>query len=512
MALKNMIKEGDKVTFGRSGDKKQSGTVVKKNPKTARIKVPRCGEFLVTYNLIQKPRKKVAAKKKTATKRKAVGKQICAVPVKGGRKPRAKKNPSDASVLRSLNVITRSWAKKQKTAQLDALGQALVDWAYEPGEPMSAAQLDRLNKKLDILMDELETRSDWRGGGGTKLNPPRKSSIKKARKAIKRAGRSRASRKFAEKYQMQTGRAATPPVRPADRKKEELILGLMALGMSRAAAKARVAEISQTPREAKPKVKGNPPKRLKLKKANIPELRRQKREVEGELLKLRRKYPVSRSRSMEVRNELSALAWNVHKLRKELERRGATTNPDPRLGGRYGRMVSQEEDWPVEESIGFAATEPDIYEEEETGKWRREQTRQNPPSQADKRMMRRIKGLAGRAKELIDEGYTGGEVVGIIVNQEAVSKPMAQAAYKKALTQNPPRKLPPGARRGGSEPMTEAELARYSPEERNRYRKAYAYYLKLAKDVKGDRYEHENYAAHMAKSALLYPEGRYWDR
>ena len=63
MALKNMIKVGDKVAFGRSGEKKQSGTVVKKNPKTARIKVSRCGEFLVTYNLIQKPSiKKVSAK------------------------------------------------------------------------------------------------------------------------------------------------------------------------------------------------------------------------------------------------------------------------------------------------------------------------------------------------------------------------------------------------------------------------------------------------------------------
>jgi len=69
MALKNMIKVGDKVTFGRSGEKKLSGKVVKCNPKTARIRVPRDGEYDVTYSLIQKKRKSTTAKKKPTTKR-----------------------------------------------------------------------------------------------------------------------------------------------------------------------------------------------------------------------------------------------------------------------------------------------------------------------------------------------------------------------------------------------------------------------------------------------------------
>lgn len=305
MALKNMIKVGDRVAFGRSGEKKQSGTVVKTNPKTARIKVPRCGLFDVTYNLIQKPRKKAPAKKKAIARRKPAGKQVCAVPVKGGRIPRAKSNPSDAEILKALSVISRSWVKKQKTAQLDALGQALVNWVYEPGEPISAAQLDRLNKKLDILMDELETRSDWRGA--TKLNPPKKglSGIRAARKAaMRRRTPAGATRTYMARHKMMTGGASAAPVRPADRVKEELILQLMKQGMSRSAAKARVARISQTPREVKPKVKDNP------------------YEFGQESRKVRRK-----------------------------------TKPE------WG-----------EDTLGFASTEPDLYEEEETGNWRREQT------------------------------------------------------------------------------------------------------------------------------------------
>lgn len=69
MALKNMIKVGDTVTFGRSGDVKITGKVIKTNPKTARVKVPGKGSFDVTYNLIQKAAPKRAASKRAAPKR-----------------------------------------------------------------------------------------------------------------------------------------------------------------------------------------------------------------------------------------------------------------------------------------------------------------------------------------------------------------------------------------------------------------------------------------------------------
>lgn len=72
---------------------------------------------------------------------------------------------------------------------------------------------------------------------------------------------------------------------------------------------------------------------------------------------------------------------------------------------------------------------------------------------------------------------------------------------------NPPR----GARRGTPGPMSEAELARYTPEQRARYREAYAYYSALEKRV-DHRQERPGYAARMAEAALLYPEGRYWDK
>ena len=49
-----MIKVGDKVTFGRSGEKKRTGTVKKKSPKTARIAVPGDGGWNVSYNFMQK--------------------------------------------------------------------------------------------------------------------------------------------------------------------------------------------------------------------------------------------------------------------------------------------------------------------------------------------------------------------------------------------------------------------------------------------------------------------------
>ena len=73
MALKSMIKLGDKVSFGRAGGMKTAGNVVKLNPKTAHIKTSDGEEFAVPYDLIQKPpspgSRKAHPPKKTHTRR-----------------------------------------------------------------------------------------------------------------------------------------------------------------------------------------------------------------------------------------------------------------------------------------------------------------------------------------------------------------------------------------------------------------------------------------------------------
>jgi hypothetical protein len=67
MALKNMVKLGARVTFGRAGDAKQSGTVVQLNPKTAYIKLANGTVMSATYNLIQCAKKR--SKKSLANER-----------------------------------------------------------------------------------------------------------------------------------------------------------------------------------------------------------------------------------------------------------------------------------------------------------------------------------------------------------------------------------------------------------------------------------------------------------
>ncbi len=88
MALPNMIKVGDRVTFGRAGEKKRTGIVKKKSPKTARIAVPGDGGWNVSYNFMQKvggakkapvKRKAPATKRKTA-KRSPIGRRYTKAP------------------------------------------------------------------------------------------------------------------------------------------------------------------------------------------------------------------------------------------------------------------------------------------------------------------------------------------------------------------------------------------------------------------------------------------------
>jgi len=69
MALKNMIKLKDKVTFGRSGDVKRKGTVIQLNPKTAHVKCSNGDVMAVTYNLIQKTTARLERKGKKPSNR-----------------------------------------------------------------------------------------------------------------------------------------------------------------------------------------------------------------------------------------------------------------------------------------------------------------------------------------------------------------------------------------------------------------------------------------------------------
>ena len=63
-----MIKLSDRVTFGRAGEKKVAGRVVKLNPKTAHVKCSNGDVMSVSYGLIQKP----SSKRKAPVKRKPI--------------------------------------------------------------------------------------------------------------------------------------------------------------------------------------------------------------------------------------------------------------------------------------------------------------------------------------------------------------------------------------------------------------------------------------------------------
>lgn len=105
MALKNMIKLKDKVTFGHSGKAKKAGVVVKLNQKTAHVKCSNGDVMAVTYNLIQKPSKKSTKQKTTSTAR---------------RKPTHKKNPA-----KKTTPGYAGWLEKRTKTELKKLEKAL---------------------------------------------------------------------------------------------------------------------------------------------------------------------------------------------------------------------------------------------------------------------------------------------------------------------------------------------------------------------------------------------------
>jgi uncharacterized protein YjeT (DUF2065 family) len=395
MALKNMIKVGDKVTFGRSGEKKQSGKVVKLNQKTARIKVARCGEFLVSYNLIQKrtkrsvssspQAKKLARTRPMATgKKKATGKPICAVPVKG---PRAKKNPptTKAQWAKAIRVITPAWAKKQTTANLDDLGAALTNFVNESSADIDDALYERIVKKLDIIRAVLDDRFDLgtTGGSKPKLNPPRKRKpgARHAQETRKRRaeilgidtslpGWQKEYALLARKHIIRRRHRETTPA-PARKGGYYGIGADYGIGVDEGLEGA--AGITASPK------KQNPAAAFTKK---------------GERL-----YKAIKSgygRDPRAKEIAARTVYKMAQTKPGLVRKSAKLNPPPYIYGQELKkaQVKAGDDW-GEDTLGFATTAPDIYEEEETGKWRRGQTRENPPrteaeSRVEIRKMRRM--------------------------------------------------------------------------------------------------------------------------
>ncbi len=143
MALKNLIKLNDKVTFGRAGDPKKAGKVIKLNPKTAHIRMSNGDVMGVSYGLIQKSGKKAAAKKKPVAKKRP-----------------AKKNPSRRTTARppgvSMSAPPKSkyarWLSKQTKAKIKQLDKALTTLVG------SNPQLPGLKAKHTEVRRELRSR------------------------------------------------------------------------------------------------------------------------------------------------------------------------------------------------------------------------------------------------------------------------------------------------------------------------------------------------------------------
>lgn len=151
MALKNMIKLKDKVTFGRSGEKKVAGRVVKLNPKTAHIKCSNGDVMRVTYGLIQKPssKHKAPAAKRKAAKRSPIGRRYTKAPAKSKRNPYGSFAQTRASKPTSYTI----WLAKQPKGDLKKLDVSLSVLLRGSGRGLSG-----LKSKQVEVRKELRTR------------------------------------------------------------------------------------------------------------------------------------------------------------------------------------------------------------------------------------------------------------------------------------------------------------------------------------------------------------------
>jgi hypothetical protein len=113
MAAKSKVKVGAQVSFGKPGAKKLKGKVVKCNDKTCNIKVPRDGEYQVSYKFVTVPAAKKSPAKKVAPKR----------------KPAAKKNPGKKTSTRMKRGVLYRVPGTSNTVEKVAWGYIIRDAA-----------------------------------------------------------------------------------------------------------------------------------------------------------------------------------------------------------------------------------------------------------------------------------------------------------------------------------------------------------------------------------------------
>lgn len=147
MALKNMIKLKDKVTFGRAGDAKRAGTVVKLNPKTAYIKCSNGDVMGVTYGLIQKPGKRKAATKKAPSKKTKAKRNPYGSFSRGGRAP-AKRTTAKKSTSRVGTYVY--WLEKQTKTKLKQLDKAFSVLLTGSGKGLSGLKTKHTSVKKEL--------------------------------------------------------------------------------------------------------------------------------------------------------------------------------------------------------------------------------------------------------------------------------------------------------------------------------------------------------------------------
>jgi hypothetical protein len=377
MALKNMIKVGDKVSFGRSGEEKVSGTVVACNPKTARIKVPREGEFLVTYNLIQKRGTGIKGARQARVKASSARKGLTQkyVMQAGKKKKAAASRPADRVkeelILQLMRQGLSRAAAKARVAKISQTPREAKPKVQNPG---------------DVSVHYHDGAVGYKAGANA--SKARKAAAKKTPTGQKPAAKRKPAAKKA-------------PAKSRPRQK--------AIGKPVCAAPVGKRQCAPKTLQKNPAKKRKPTTGLKphfTRERGLPLEERVRRDLvislgtpgnyqyelsEADQRKYERAFTKAALGGAKVfaamkkaKGALSpaavALALEkAERTRRRYEKEYADPVENPYEFGQESRKVRRraEPEW-GEGTLGFATTEADPYGEEETGKWQREQTRQNP--------------------------------------------------------------------------------------------------------------------------------------
>ena len=389
MALKNMIKVGDKVLFGRAGEGKRLGTIVKMNAKTARIKVPRDGEFNVTYNLIQLPSRK--DKKSRATPQTAAGSGFPQIgDVVGWTVGRARNldEPAPVRFGRVLNV-------GRDTVLVEVTKRGHSDWM--PIRKIFRGSEANLRNQSAEENPSKVAATYHEGATSYKVG----SNVSKARAAAKKAeAAAKQARAAAKKAEVAAKKA--PAKRPRQKATGRKICAVPVAKRQCAPKKPK-----KTPPSRKSTI-GLKPHFTRKKGLSLEE--RVRRDVTVQLgTPGNYQYELSATDQKKYRDAFTAAALSgdkpfaamkkakealspsavalafekAERTRRRYDREYADPVENPYVYGqeleKQQRRSRQKEDWPSE-TVAFATTAPDYFTQEETGRWAREQTRQNPSS------------------------------------------------------------------------------------------------------------------------------------